>query len=100
VGGIVILVHAGHVIMQQRKSKQMASASDSFISLEVYLQVLVGVLMALVGGVEQAGLLKPIRTRDQPKTPWDSLHERINFRVYSHRSRYLQPRGTGAPSLI
>ncbi|CAE7710915.1 unnamed protein product [Symbiodinium sp. CCMP2592] len=65
----------------------LSLARDELSCFRVFVEVVVGSLLALWGGI---GDFKPIRASDPKKPRWESLHARPDFHSYRTRAKFMR----------
>mmetsp|Transcript_89779 Transcript_89779/g.159624 ORF Transcript_89779/g.159624 Transcript_89779/m.159624 type:complete len:109 (+) Transcript_89779:81-407(+) len=95
--GFAIVLHAGTLAMAEKRAALEAglSADESGMGMQVVLEVMIGSMLALWGGI---GEFKPIRVGDEKKPRWETLHQRSEFHSYRSRAKFLRPLLTNLPT--
>eukprot|EP00416_Gambierdiscus_australes_P022836 CAMPEP_0171062598 /NCGR_PEP_ID=MMETSP0766_2-20121228/5138_1 /TAXON_ID=439317 /ORGANISM="Gambierdiscus australes, Strain CAWD 149" /LENGTH=97 /DNA_ID=CAMNT_0011518397 /DNA_START=204 /DNA_END=497 /DNA_ORIENTATION=- len=84
-----MLAHAGYGLMAEKRAAALAAEDlPSGFSSQALLEVLLGAVLALWGGI---GEFKPIRISDSKKVRWESLHARPDFHCYQNRAKLIRP---------
>merc|ERR1712187_920011 len=87
--GSCMMIHAGYGLMAEKRAAILAAEELSDVmGSQVFIEVLVGALIALWGGI---GEFKPIRISDSKKVRWESLHARPDFHCYTNRAKQIRP---------
>mmetsp|Transcript_22998 Transcript_22998/g.36730 ORF Transcript_22998/g.36730 Transcript_22998/m.36730 type:complete len:111 (-) Transcript_22998:130-462(-) len=82
--GFAMMVHAAYALLDEKRRTVSGMLGDDFLSPQVVLEVVLGAMLALWGGI---GEFKPIRIHDSKKPRWESLHSRDNFQNFLNRGR-------------
>ncbi|CAK0886703.1 unnamed protein product [Prorocentrum cordatum] len=71
--GFSMMAHAGYGLMEESRAATLASQEGIAISSQIFLEVVIGAVVALWGGIDD---FKPILMSDSKKTGWETQHLR------------------------
>jgi len=88
--GILSLLHAGYSTVQYRTYLKLIEEEFVRTPIDISVQVLISVLMAVIGIVQVAGELKDIHAAAElASKSWETLGNRPSFYHFNHRGRNI-----------
>ena len=91
--GLVILFHAAYSTTEWRSiTRQQKSESNDQVPLDITIQTLVGIFIAMIGVLNIAGEFKEIRAGvELGQRSWEDVGNRPSFYGFNHRGKAFSP---------
>lgn len=88
--GLLALVHAAYSAAQHRAYLRLTEQEFTTLPMDIFLQTIVGLLLACFGIVRVVGQFREIRAvADMENRTWDTINVRSSFCSFNHRGKML-----------